>query len=234
MARTRRSGELNTTSLALLGLLATNPSGWSTYELAQQMRRSLRYVWPRAERNLYDEAKLLAERGLAQATHGRVGRRPRTTYTITPQGARVLRTWLSQPSAPLTLESEALVRVFFADHASIDDLLAAIRSVRVEAEETEREVADMVRTYDTDGGPFPDRLHVIALMGQLLFLHREALRRWADWAEIEVSTWTNTTLGDGATMPAGVFARIIASTAARDTSGPQRVSDDPTTSSMGR
>lgn len=212
MARTPRTGDLSTTSFALLGLLATNPSGWTTYELAQQMRRSLRFVWPRAERNLYDEAKLLAERGLAQAKHDRVGRRPRTTYTITAHGEEVLRTWLSQPSAPLALESEALVRVFFADHATVGDLLAAIRSVREEAEATEREVADMVRTYDTDGGPFPERLHVIALMGQLLFSHREALRRWADWAEAEVTSWTTTNLGEGARVPEGVFAQIIAST----------------------
>lgn len=212
MARTRRTGELNTTSFALLGLLATNPSGWSTYELTQQMRRSLRYVWPRAERNLYDEAKLLAERGLARAKRDSVGRRPRTTYTITPSGRKALRLWLSQPSTPLALESEALVRVFFADCATVDDLLAAIRSIREEAEATEREVATMVSTYDIDGGPFPERLHVIALMGQLLFSHREALRQWADWAENEVNTWTSTKLDEGARVPAGVFDRIIAST----------------------
>jgi PadR family transcriptional regulator, regulatory protein AphA len=211
MARTRRTGELKATSFALLGLLATNPSGWSTYELAQQMRRSLRYVWPRAERNLYDEAKLLAERGLARAKHSSVGRRPRTTYTITAQGRRMLRTWLSQPSAPLALESEALLRVFFADHGRVEDLVAAIRSVREEAEATERDVAELVRAYDRDGGPFPDRLHVIALMGQLLFSHREALRRWADWAENEVTSWSSTRLGDGARVPEGVFAQIVAS-----------------------
>jgi hypothetical protein len=39
--------ELTTTSYAILGLLAIRP--WSTYELARQMQRDLRFVWPRAE-----------------------------------------------------------------------------------------------------------------------------------------------------------------------------------------
>ena len=109
----------------------------------------------------------------------------------------------------MTIESEALLRVFFAEHGSIDDLRRAIRSIRDEAIDTEREVAAMVRAYETDGGPFPDRLHVIALMGKLLHSHREAMIGWADWAEKQVAHWTSTTLSKGATVPAGVFEEII-------------------------
>ena len=210
MARTRRSGDLTTTSFALLGLLAARPSGWSAYELAQQMSRSLHYVWPRAERNLYDEVKLLAERGLAETRDEPLGRRPRTAYSITSAGRRALRGWLSQPSAPLTLESEALVRIFFAEQGQLSDLLSAIGAIRQEAEDTELEVAEMVRTLSDDGGPFPSRVHVIALMGRLLLSHREAIRRWADWAEAEVSQWGGSTLTDGAAVPEGVFAEIVA------------------------
>lgn len=218
MPRSRRDGELTTTSFALLGLLATRRSGWSAYELAQQMTRSLRFIWPRAERNLYDDVKLLAERGLARASHGQVGRRPRTEYSITAAGRRALRAWLAEPSAPLAFESEALVRVFFAEQGTLDDLRAAIDSVRVEAEAAEREVAEMVRAYDGDGGPFPERLPVIALMGGLLHAHRTALREWADWAEAEISSWQNTS--DGARLPKGVFDEIIRSAAGRESGRP--------------
>ena len=41
---------LTGTSYAILGLLAIKP--WSTYELAQQMSRSLYQVWPRATSNV--------------------------------------------------------------------------------------------------------------------------------------------------------------------------------------
>ena len=202
--------ELTGTSYALLGLLASRPGGWSAYELAQQMGRSLRFVWPRAERNLYDDVKLLAERGLARAKPETTGRRPRTAYSITPKGRAELRAWLSEPSAPLAMESEALLRVFFAEHGTLEDLRRTIQGVREEAQSTERIVAGMVSEYDEDGGPFPERLHVIALMGKLLYSHREALRAWADWAEREIATWDGVTRGAGARVPAGVFAEIVA------------------------
>ena len=205
------NAELTPTSFALLGLLATRPDGWSAYELAQQMGRSLRYVWPRAERNLYDDVKLLADRGLARAQRERVGRRPRTVYSITAKGRRELRSWLTRSSLPLTLESEALLKVFFAEQGTVEDLLATIRGIRQEAEATEKDVAELVQSYEIDGGPFPERLHVIALMGRLLFSHRQALRQWADWAEAEVAGWPGTRLEDGAQIPAGVFDEIIAS-----------------------
>ena len=48
---------LSPTSFALLGLLALRP--WTTYELANQTKRSLRFFFPRAERPLYAEAKRL-------------------------------------------------------------------------------------------------------------------------------------------------------------------------------
>jgi len=59
-----------TTAYALLGLLAVRP--WTTYELAQQVRRSLNWFWPRAERKLYDDPKRLVAEGLATATDVRV------------------------------------------------------------------------------------------------------------------------------------------------------------------
>jgi hypothetical protein len=47
-------------------------------------------------------------------------------------------------------------------------------------------------------------------MGKLLYSHREAIRRWADWAEAEVSSWEGTTLDNGAQVPEGVFEEIEA------------------------
>ena len=45
----RRADELNTTSFAMLGMLAIRP--WSTYELAKHVDHSLRPLWPRARSN---------------------------------------------------------------------------------------------------------------------------------------------------------------------------------------
>ena len=45
-----RGSALTTTSYALLGLLSVKP--WSTYELTQQMDRSLGRFWPRSTSKL--------------------------------------------------------------------------------------------------------------------------------------------------------------------------------------
>jgi PadR family transcriptional regulator AphA len=72
------------TSYALLGLLAVRP--WTAYELTQQMRRSLHYVWPKSESLLYNEPKKLVEAGLARVTRQRRGDRTRAQYRITAAG----------------------------------------------------------------------------------------------------------------------------------------------------
>src|SRR6188768_4017130 len=102
-----------TTGYAILGLLALQP--WTTYELAQQVRRSLNWFWPRAERKLYDEPKRLVAAGLATATEEFTGRRRRTVYEITDPGRHALADWLAAEAAPPIWESEAMVKVFFAD-----------------------------------------------------------------------------------------------------------------------
>lgn len=180
--------ELTTTSYAILGLLAIGE--WTTYELAKQMRRSLRNFWPRAERRIYDEPKLLVVHGLAQARTEYTGRRPRTIYSITRKGRAVLRTWLARPGAGPSLEFEALLKVFLADHGSKEALLANIRGIQAWAEDEHRQGIQLVRDYLQTGGPFPDRLHIIALMVRFLgFEWDAAVHRWARWAEREVQRW---------------------------------------------
>ena len=79
---------------AVLSLLALR--SWTTYELAQQMKRSLHWFWPRAESKLYEEPKKLVAHGLARATSETVGLRPRTVYEITPAGRRALAQWVAE------------------------------------------------------------------------------------------------------------------------------------------
>ena len=109
MART------TTTSYALLGLLNVRP--WTTYELAKQVQRSLRWFWPRAERKLYDEPKLLVVLGLAGAEERFTGKRRSREYSITTEGRAALARWLDEPPAPRATEFEGMLKVFFADLA---------------------------------------------------------------------------------------------------------------------
>lgn len=96
-----------------------NLRSWSTYELAKQVKRSLHWFWPRAERKLYQEPKLLVAAGLATASMEATGNRPRTVYTITDAGRAALAAWLSEPPEPRSAEFAAMVKVFFADAVSL-------------------------------------------------------------------------------------------------------------------
>jgi PadR family transcriptional regulator AphA len=179
--------ELSPTSFALLGLLAIRP--WTTYELAHQAKRSLRFFFPRAERHLYAEAKRLADAGLARTDVAFTGKRRSTTYAITPAGRKALRAWVrTEPAAPV-LEAEVLVRAFFADAGRAGDLRAALESARGHAVDAQRELAAMAQTWLDGEAPFPERAAVGALTMRFVADFHRLLESWAAWADTEVATW---------------------------------------------
>jgi DNA-binding PadR family transcriptional regulator len=182
--------ELTTTSYAILGLLALRP--WSTYELAQQMSRSMRLWWPRAESRVYEEPKRLARLGLATVRDEGVGRRPRSVYRITTAGRKALEEWLGEPPSPFRMEFEAMLKVFFADQGTREQLLGNIASVREWAEGELERGRGFYASYLADGGPFPERLHVIALATDLYERLLRAAQGWADDAERAVEQWPST------------------------------------------
>ena len=187
---TTPSPSLPITSYAILGMLALRP--WSAYELAQQARRSLNLCWPTAESVLYQEPKRLVRLGLATAKRQTAGRRTRTVYAITEQGRQVLAEWLATPPGPPRLEVEAMLRLLFADQGSKEDLLDVIRTTRAWALARAPEGLAQVRGYLADGGPFPERLHLITLFGQFYIDLYALLASWADLAEAEISAWPRT------------------------------------------
>ena len=185
---------LTTTSYAILGLLAIRPR--ATYELAQMMKRSLHFIWPRAESNLYAEPKRLVEAGMATSEVVWNGDRKRTVYSITPRGTTALREWLADAPAPQRVESEPAVRILFGHLGSKDDLLAAIARVAADAEECITEVSEVADEYARGDGPFPERIHVNALLTTLMIEQARAASRWATWAKEEVERWADATTPD--------------------------------------
>lgn len=175
-----------TTSYATLGLLAVQP--WSTYELTNQIRRSLARFWPRAASKLYEEPRKLVALGYATAETQHQGRRRRTVYAITPEGRRALAAWLATTGAPPALESEQLLRVFLADHGTRQDLLDTLAATRAWARDRAEFDAAIAREH-LGGGPFPQRLAVNTLVGRYLSDMSEATERWADWASEIVRDW---------------------------------------------
>ena len=196
--------ERTTTTYAVLGLLALRP--WTTYELAKQVQRSLRWFWPRAERKLYDEPKRLAEEGLATATREHTGRRGRTLDTHTDAGRPARRAWRRDPVAPPPTEFEGMVKVFFSDAGSKDQLLATLERIEAQADGRLGEIAGLAATRPP---VFPEREHLSALGLRLYQEQEEATRRWAQWAREQVEQWPDT-VDHGTWDAAGVLAEIAA------------------------
>jgi DNA-binding PadR family transcriptional regulator len=182
---------LTATSHAILGLLALKP--WTTYELAQQVRRSLGWFWPRAERKLYDEPKHLVAAGLATATVQRTGRRARTVYAITGGGRRALRAWLGESTAPPELEFEAMVKVFFADAGTLAQLRATLESIEEEAKQRHADLRTMIEASAAEPYEFERRRAVNALALRFQLDHEALFASWARWAREQVEEWRSTT-----------------------------------------
>jgi PadR family transcriptional regulator AphA len=194
--------KLTTTSYLILGHLALRD--WSTYELAQQLKRSTRHYWPRAESKNYEEPKKLVEHGLAIATKEHIGLRPRTVYAITDKGREALRGWLQEPAQPPLVEFDGIVKVLFAEHGTKEQLLTTLRSIRDDAERTREEHAALAQDLSETGGPFPERLHLNALVFKFMWDQTETLINWASWAEQRVAAWPR-----DVTRPHGSEARTI-------------------------
>ena len=186
----RMSKRLTTSSFAVLSLLALRP--WSGYDLTRQATRSLRFAWPKSERLLYAEPKKLVDLGMATSHEEVDGGRRRTIYTITDQGRTALREWMATEVDPPVLEAEALLRLLFADHGSLDDAVATLDRFAADADEIHRQVLDINATYLDGGHPFPDRVHVSVLFATFQLEFFDLIRRWSEFAKAEIAEWPAT------------------------------------------
>ena len=182
--------ELPTTSYAILGMLSLRP--WTAYGLTRQLRRSLDLCWPKAESVLYDEPKRLVRLGLATARQEPAGRRTRTVYEITGPGRAALAAWLATRPAPPRFESEPMLRLLYADRGSKQDALGAVAALRDWTTAQATGYLAQATGYLDGGGPFPERLHIIALFGAYYLDLLEATRRWTEVAEAEIGGWSRT------------------------------------------
>ncbi|HEY2304926.1 MAG TPA: helix-turn-helix transcriptional regulator [Streptosporangiaceae bacterium] len=205
---------LTTTSYAVLGLLAVRP--WSSYELTRQMDRGLARFWPRAASKLYEEPKKLASHGLARASRRTAGRRSRTVYTITAAGRRRLAAWMAEPASGPALEAEQLLKVFFAENGSKQDLLNVLAGARRWAQQQTTANAEIARSYVAGEAAFPGRLAHTLLVGRFLADFEDMVARWAHWATGIAEGWPDDISSAVADQPTLHYL------AARDRESPER------------
>lgn len=194
MTSSPKTPEASTATFALLGLLAVQ--SWTGYELTRQAHRSLRNIWPTSEANLYREQKRLVALGWARSVAETVGRRPRQRYTITAAGRRALAAWMATDPAEPAFEVEGIVRTFFGDMGTVEALESSMRTTARLAGAHIDEMLAYVDEYLDNGGPFPERLHVVAMAVEVITDVLAALERFYEQAADEVSGW-DTVVGRG-------------------------------------
>ena len=160
------------------------------------MRRSLHFFWPRAESNLYAEPKRLVAAGLADVREEWNGDRRRTVYSITDRGREALREWLTTPPADARVESEAHLRLLYANYGS--KTTSSRRSSRSRTTRRKRSTTtwELLTEYARGEGLFPDRIHVNALVGSLSVEQARAAVRWTRSAREAVEGWRTTAKPD--------------------------------------
>lgn len=182
--------DLTPTSYTILGLLALRD--WSGYQITKRVRVGLGQLWPRAERQLYNDPKRLLAGGYVTATVEQVGQRRRTTYSITRRGRAALKRWFATAARPPVLEFEGMVRVLFADQCTVGELRATLEEIAEQARANRAEYAELA-AYQADGGnPYPTRSHLNALAMRFLIGHFNHLIDWSNWALDAVSAWPDT------------------------------------------
>lgn len=201
------------TTYGLLGMLATRP--WTGYELTHQLRRSLRFVWSSSEGHLYREQKRLVDLGWAKVKKEKAGLRQRNRYSITPKGEAALRSWLTTTPEEPHFEIEGILKVFFADKGSVEDLIASMEATAQAARAMLDELRGIVEEYLEKGGPmsmlekgiggpdqerlefggrrmFPERLHVVALVQDAVTRLLAELERFCLVTAKEAREWPST------------------------------------------
>jgi PadR family transcriptional regulator AphA len=189
--------DLTPTSHAILALLSIRP--WSAYELTGYMRGStLRAIWPRAESRIYAEVKRLEETGMATAKVEQQGGRKRSVYSILERGEGELREWMTEPSKRFTYESEAMLKVAYADKGSFEDLDHTLAEIRAEVREDLAIMAMVFRQIvETEETKIEGRVAFNALVSQLILEVMEARMRWVEQAERHVAEWTDVRIDRG-------------------------------------
>jgi len=198
----------------LLGLLAVRP--WTGYELTQQVRRSLRFVWSVSDGHLYREQRRLVDLGWASVEEEPAGRRTRKRYTITRAGRAALAGWLeTEPEEP-HFQIEGILRIFLGDRGDPGTLVAAAQRTAEASLAMLEEMYGFAAEYLQEGGPlsmleagvsgpgeerqefhgrpmYVERLHSVALAIDVTTRLLATLEAFSREAAAEVSGWTSTT-----------------------------------------
>lgn len=110
---------------AILVLLEGKPG--TGYDLAQRFRGGIGQFWSASHQQIYQELKALGQGGLVEFELQEQAARPdRKHYRITAPGRTALKAWLEGPWKPERISSAILMRLYAANLADAEPVLAEL------------------------------------------------------------------------------------------------------------
>jgi DNA-binding PadR family transcriptional regulator len=120
---------LTPTARVILGMLKLGVH--TGYEIKKAIDTSTRFFWGASFGQIYPELHRLREAGLVSAKDEPRGRVKRTEYTLTVRGEEALRGWLTDTESFIfELRDEGLLRLFFGDVLTTEEVVANLRARR--------------------------------------------------------------------------------------------------------
>jgi len=121
--------ELSKPGYVVLGMIATGRR--SGYAMSRTAKEATRHFWAMSDGQIYPQLKSLAEDGYVEGERESQGGRERVVYSLTAKGREALDEWLnSGERAHFELRDEGLLRLFFAEELSVDQLRGQIEVMR--------------------------------------------------------------------------------------------------------
>jgi DNA-binding PadR family transcriptional regulator len=166
--------ELTPTARVILGMLKLGAR--TGYEIKQATDISTRFFWGASYGQIYPELRKLERAGLVRSVDEPQGARRRRAYALTAAGEEAFRDWLgSERPLEFSFRDEGLLKVFFGDVGSDDELLENVRRLRRDHE------ARLAHFRDIEAGAKGRDSTVLALEYGIAFLEWNA--RW--WRRLE-------------------------------------------------
>lgn len=146
---------LKPTAYLILGML--NQGIETGYSIKRIVNLSTRFFWAASLTQVYPELAALRNNGYVVSADEPYGARPRRIYSLTEKGRAALGEWLRSDRVPeLELRDEGLLRLFFADALAFDEALALVSSLRIRAEEMDRNFrSEILPRAQAAAGRFP-------------------------------------------------------------------------------
>lgn len=121
---------LTPTARVILGMLKLGVG--TGYDIKKAIDTSTRFFWTASYGQIYPELKRLRKAGLVRAKEEPRGKVKRTVYSLTPKGEQALHDWLTdRENVIFEVRDEGLLRLFFGDILSHEEVLANLRMQQV-------------------------------------------------------------------------------------------------------